>query len=104
LYGRLSARAGRRLCKTVRFELADVEWFLNLPIEAGELVFPDSRGPAPISDPDDVAVLHAAVAGGAEVICTLDGHFFQPEVIAWRRRLGIRVESDVDLLRRLPGR
>ena len=90
-----------RLRKTARFEPADVERFLNLLIDAGELVFPDSRDPAPISDPDDVAILHAAVAGRADVICTLDRHFFQPEVIAWCRKSGIRTESDVNLLPRL---
>jgi predicted nucleic acid-binding protein len=57
--------------------------------------------PVPVSDPDDVAILQTAAAGKAEVVCTLDRHLFQAEVVAWCRRLGIRVERDVELLRRL---
>jgi len=89
-----------RLRKIARFEAADVERFLNLLIEAGEVVYPEGGMPVPVSDPDDVAILQAA-AGKAEVICTLDRHLFQPEVVAWCQHLGIRVERDVELLRRL---
>lgn len=90
-----------RLRKIARLEPADVERFLNLLIEAGELVYPAVDTPAPVSDPNDIAILHAAVAGRAQVLCTLDRHLFQPEVIAWCHDFGIWVERDVELLRRL---
>jgi putative PIN family toxin of toxin-antitoxin system len=90
-----------RLRKTARFEPGDVERFLNLLIEAGELVFPMVDTPAPVSDPNDIAILHTAAGGKAEVICTLDRHLFQPEVIAWCHDFGIRVERDIELLQRL---
>jgi len=48
-----------------------------------------------------VPILQTAAVGKAEVVCTLDRHLFQAEVVAWCQHLGIRVERDVDLLRRL---
>jgi predicted nucleic acid-binding protein len=78
-----------------------VERFLNLLIEAGEVVYPDVDVPVPVSDPDDVAILQTAAAGRAEAVCTLDRHLFRTEVVAWCQHLGIRVERDVELLRRL---
>jgi len=90
-----------RLRKIARFEAADMERFLNLLIDAGEVVYPEVDMAVPVSDPDDIAILQTAAAGRAEVICTLDRHLFHPEVVAWCRHLGIRVERDVELLRRL---
>jgi len=90
-----------RLRMIARFEAADMERFLNLLIHAGEVVYPEVDMAVPVSDPDDIAILQTAAAGRAEVICTLDRHLFHPEVVAWRRHLGMRVERDVELLRRL---
>lgn len=90
-----------RLRMIARFEPADVERFLNLLIEAGEVFHPAVDTGVPVSDPDDTAILQTAAAGRAEVICTLDRHLLQPEVVAWCQHLGIRVERDVELLRRL---
>jgi len=32
------------------------------------------------------------------VICTVDGHFYEPGVIAFCNRYGIRIMNDVELL------
>ena len=90
-----------RLRKIARFEPADVERFLNLLIEAGEVVYPAVDTAVPVSDPDDIAILRTAAAGRAEVICTLDRHLFRTEVVAWCQQLGIRVKREVELLPRL---
>jgi len=50
------------------------------------------------TDPDDDPVVALAVAGRAEVLCTLDRHFRQPAVAAYCSQHGVRVLSDVELL------
>jgi putative PIN family toxin of toxin-antitoxin system len=66
--------------------------------EVSEIVFP---GPAPRvvpSDPDDDPVVQTAVAGHADAICTLNRHFFHPDVIAYCQQRGVLIANDVDLL------
>ncbi|MBS0265479.1 MAG: putative toxin-antitoxin system toxin component, PIN family [Planctomycetes bacterium] len=57
----------------------------------------------PISqnDPDDDSVVATALAGNAEVLCTLDKHLHDSDVVAFCRQHGIRVLTDVELLREL---
>lgn len=56
----------------------------------------------PIStDPDDDPVIQTAVEGKAEVICTLDKHFRQPNVLKFCQQNNIRVLSDVEFLKEL---
>lgn len=55
----------------------------------------------PIRDPEDVAILQTAVAGGANIICTLDQDFLDPQTVSFCTTLGIEICSDVELLRRL---
>lgn len=50
------------------------------------------------SDPDDDSIVATAVAGNAEVLCTLDKHLHQSEVVGYCTARGIRVLGDVDLL------
>ena len=57
--------------------------------------------PVVLSDPDDDPVVYTAVDGKADVICTLDRDFFQPNVIAFCQEHGIAVTTDVALLRLL---
>jgi len=68
-----------------------------------EMVFP---GPAPrvvIADPADDPVVHAAVVGKADTLCTLNRHFYQPSVVEYCRNRGVIVVSDVNLLSLLRG-
>jgi predicted nucleic acid-binding protein len=41
-----------------------------------------------LKDPNDDPVVYTAVAGGADVICTVDRHFYQPNVLAFCSRHG----------------
>lgn len=52
-------------------------------------------------DPKDVDVVLTAIAGRAEVICTLDRHLRDPRVLAICQANGIRVLSDIELLNEL---
>jgi putative PIN family toxin of toxin-antitoxin system len=68
-----------------------------------EMVFP---GPAPRvvpSDEDDDPVVHTAVVGQAEILCTLNRDFYHASVLEYCKERGVLVGSDVailDLLRR----
>jgi len=53
------------------------------------------------SDPDDNPIVAAAIIGNADVLCTLDKHLHQPEVIQCCTNHGIRVMRDIVLLRLL---
>lgn len=65
------------------------------------LVLPPLNSPPVVSlDPQDDPVVATAVAGAADVLCTLDKHLHKPEVIAYCRAHGIDVLTDRELLAR----
>ena len=72
-------------------------------IEEGSLVvaLPQSIPAVVPADPDDDVVIATAVIGRAEVLCTRDGHLRAPEVRAYCSNRGIRVMTDVELLKEL---
>lgn len=55
-------------------------------------------------DPKDNPIVITAIAGRADVLCTLDRHFFHPDVIAYCVAHGVRVLRDTELLQELRGR
>ena len=62
-----------------------------------EIVFP---GPAPRVvplDSNDDPVVHTAIVGQADALCTLNRHFFHPDVLEYCRQRGV-VARDLDLL------
>ena len=62
------------------------------------MVFP---GPAPHvvpSDADDDAVVHTAVVGQAEILCTLNRDFYHPSVLEYCEAHGILIGGDVAIL------
>jgi hypothetical protein len=71
--------------------------------EVSEMVFP---GPGPRvvpSDADDDPVVHTAVVGQAEILCTLNRDFYHASVLEYCKERGVLVGSDLailDLLRR----
>lgn len=54
-------------------------------------------------DPDDDPIVATAVAGQAEVICTLDRHLHAADVRAWCAGHDIRILTDVELLAEFRG-
>ena len=54
-------------------------------------------------DPKDNPIVITAVAGRADVLCTLDRHFFHPDVVAFCTLHGVRVLRDTELLLELRG-
>lgn len=53
------------------------------------------------NDPDDDLVIATAEAGNADVLCTLDRHLRQSDVIDYCRQKAIEVLTDVELLQHL---
>lgn len=54
--------------------------------------------PIVTQDANDDPIVATAVAGKADILCTLDKHFFQPDVVNYCQSHGIRVLTDVELL------
>lgn len=77
------------------------EYVDGIALVAEQVESPATQLPLVIADPDDDAVVATALAGRAEVICTLDRHLLRPEVVDHCRRHGVEIVSDLDLLVRL---
>ena len=56
------------------------------------------------SDPDDDPVVHTAVIGRANALCTLNRDFYHPAVRDYCGKRGVLIASDVDILRLLRSR
>lgn len=77
---------------------AEIAEYLNYLRASAEIVFP---GPAPRvvpSDSDDDSVVHTAVIGQANALCTLNRDFFHANVVQYCRERNVLVVNDIDLL------
>jgi putative PIN family toxin of toxin-antitoxin system len=88
-----------RLVKASKLQPEQVTEFLEFLSSSSYLADIDDTLPVPIRDPKDRHVLQTAVAGKAEVLCTLDAHFFELPVLDYCAATGIQVFNDLDLLR-----
>ena len=87
----------RMLSKMTDEEVGEYLAYLRAT-DVTEVVYP---GPAPRvvpADPDDDAVVHTAVVGRADALCTLNRHFFSSEVRDYCRERGVLIANDLDLL------
>ncbi len=66
-----------------------------------EIVDADCSLHTPIRDPNDVPVLHAAISGRVEFLCTLDEHFKTDAIVSFASARGITIIDDLDFMRRL---
>lgn len=108
----LSERIIAEVARVLRYERVrkqaeltdeEIDAFVADLRELGETVNVPNEPPAVVSDPDDNMVVATAVAGRAEVICSLDRHILHPLVEAYCATFGIRVRTDVELLLELRG-
>ena len=96
LYPRIQAR--------YRITPEDAARFAGSIADASHLVEPVVVRPIVLSDPADDPVLYTAVDGKADVLCTRNiRHFAAPEIRSFCAQRGIRVMTDVDVLRDLLG-
>ena len=87
----------RALSKLTDAEIVEYLSYLRAK-DVSEIVFP---GPAPRvvpADPDDDPVVHTAVVGRADALCTLNRDFFNPLVRDYCRERGVLIANDIELL------
>jgi putative PIN family toxin of toxin-antitoxin system len=78
------------------------EFVTGLSLVAEMVQLPEISGGLSITtDPDDMPVLQTAIIGDAQVLCTLDRHFYSPAVLAYCSRNDLEVLGDAELLSRL---
>ena len=78
-------------------EITEYLSYLQAP-SITEMVHP---GPAVRVVPDDAEddpVVHTAVVGRADALCTLNRHFFHPAVAGYCRDRGVLIVTDLELL------
>jgi len=87
----------RKVTRLSEDEVAEYLGYLRAK-EVCEMVFP---GPAPrvvMSDPDDDPVVHTAVVGQADALCTLNRDFYHPDVLEYCRARSVLVSNDIEIL------
>lgn len=77
---------------------AEIAEFIAERESFAEVYDPVVSEPVVRKDPNDDPVVYTAVVGKADVICTLDRHFYDPPVLEFCRMRNIRVMTDVELL------
>ncbi len=87
----------RAVTKLTEEEVQQYLGYLNSQ-SVSEIVYPGLAPPVIPSDPDDDHVVHTAVAGQADALCTLNRHFYHPDVVAYCVAQGVVITNDVDLL------
>jgi putative PIN family toxin of toxin-antitoxin system len=87
----------------VRYNLteADLYDYVQFLRQACEFVAPDTSLAVPIRDAADIAVVQTAVAGEAELICTVDADFYEPAITRFLSQAGIKILDDVALMQML---
>jgi putative PIN family toxin of toxin-antitoxin system len=79
-------------------DLLEYSQFLQ---SVSDLVILDPRYRAPLRDPSDLVVLQTADRGMADVLCTSDTDFYEPDVMVFCGAKGIEICSESSLLARL---
>jgi uncharacterized protein len=76
----------------------DIWEYVHLLESIADIVDPAEGPPIVLKDPNDDPVVYTALAGQADILCTVDKHFYEPNVLAFCARHGIRLMSDIELL------
>src|SRR5271157_708506 len=77
----------------------ETEEYLQILASVSEVVAPPSGRAIVLKDVDDDPIIYTAVAGRADVLCTLDAHFYEESVRSFCAQKGIKIMDDVELLR-----
>jgi hypothetical protein len=71
----------------------------DIDIIASRMIEPAAGRPIVLTDPNDDPAVYTAVAGGADVLCTMDRDFYTSKVLAFCAHEDIRVMDDLALLK-----
>lgn len=82
----------------------DIQQHLDFLSSAVELVDPLRGLPVTLTDPKDDPVFYTAIAASADVLCSRDRAFYQPNVLALAARHDLLIMDDVRLLTMLESR
>lgn len=77
---------------------ADIWQSLRLLESIADVVDPAEGPPIVLKDSNDDPIVYTALAGQADILCTVDKHFYEPNVLSFCARNGIRLMGDVELL------
>ena len=80
-----------RLLKAYALTGIEISRFVAFLSASAHVVEIDETVAPPIRDPDDVHIIRTAVSGKADLLCTLDAHFYDSAVLEFCRTHGIRV-------------
>ncbi len=82
------------------YHLTDGEiWrYLRMLESISDIVDPAEGPPVVLKDPNDDPVVYTALSGQADILCTVDKHFYELNVLSFCARNGIRLMGDVELL------
>jgi putative PIN family toxin of toxin-antitoxin system len=86
-----------------RWGLTDeqIQEHVNLLAASAEIVEPVTIERVVLADPDDDVIVHTALSGRTEVLCTRDVHLLHPNVVQFCAHHGIQVMDDIELYRTL---
>ena len=85
-----------------QFTEGELYQYIQFLRNVADSVILDPTYRAPLRDPTDLMILQTAERGAADVLCTSDGDFFDPTVIAYCALRGIEVCDEGSILARLP--
>ena len=78
---------------------ADIYDYIQFLRHVAELVVLDISLTAPIRDAADIAVVQTAIAGDADLICTIDADFYDDAITLFLSQVGIKVIDDIAAMR-----
>ena len=90
-----------RIQAIYKLDTNDILEHVQLLKSLADIVVPAEGPPLVLKDPNDDPVVYTALAGGADVLCTVDRHFYEPYVLSFCARYDIQVMTDVELLHAL---
>ena len=88
-----------RIEKRWRLHPREVEQYLQVLGSLSEVVKPQPGIPIVSKDVDDDPIIYTAVTGKADVLCTLDAHFYEDSVKSFCAQKSIAIMDDAELLR-----
>ena len=87
-----------RMQALYRMTDGDIWRYLRLLESIGDTVDLMEGPPIVLKDPNDDPVIYTALSGNADILCTVDKHFYEPNVLSFCARYRIRIMTDVELL------
>ena len=81
-----------------------IQGHVNRLAAVAEIVEPSSIDRVVPDDPDDDLVVHTAITGRADVLCTRDSHLLAPLCVQYCALRGVRIVDDIELYSILTGR